>query len=222
MANPIIYITRGQISDEFEVKRRHWYRTRHATDVVSVGFLSARGYRSPTAPQNVNVYELPSVDVLAAQAYMDVRKADTFSPTVMKEFTYLSASLYTQMKVKGPSGDALDQVPTIRGPVLDMVSFDATGDQDGVPDWFERSIVGPHRNADGIRTIRLWEQRDAHPLFPPKEPRWCVALEWAHDPGAAGAGLREAVARAPIPLDNIRAASAMKWYGLVREDVFEQ
>jgi hypothetical protein len=219
MPTPIIYITRGQISDEFEVKRREWYRRRHSTDVVGVGFWSARGYRCPTAPQNCNVYELPNAELLSSQHYMEMRKADTFSPTVMKAFTYLSASLYTQLAVKDPQGRAVERVPTIRGPVLEMVSFDHAGGAEAVHDWFDHSIVAKHSGGEGMRTLRLWEQRDAHPLFPPKEPRWCAVIEWAADPGTAA--LREAAEDAPLKLDNIRAEMATKWYGLVREDVFE-
>jgi hypothetical protein len=55
MPTPIIYITRGQMPDEFELKQREWYRRRHSTDLLGVGFWSARGFRCPTVPQNYNV-----------------------------------------------------------------------------------------------------------------------------------------------------------------------
>ena len=66
--NPIIYITRGQIPDDVEVRRREWFQRRHATDLVGIGFYSARGYRSTTVPQNCNVYELPDAALLSRRA----------------------------------------------------------------------------------------------------------------------------------------------------------
>ena len=221
MPTPIIYITRGQMPDDFEVKRREWYRRKHSTDVIGVGFWSARGYRCPTVPQNCNVYELPNIELLSSDEYMNMRKNDTFSPTVMKSFTYLSASLYTQVVVKDPKGEAIATVPTIRGPVLEMVNFDCADGGAAVHDWFERSIVSKHAGNDAVRTMRLWEQSAAHPLFPPKEPRWCATVEWLRDPGTEAAGMRQAAEEAPIKLEKIRADIATKWYGLVREDIFE-
>jgi hypothetical protein len=221
MPTPIIYITRGQMSDEFELEQRDWYRRRHSTDLLGVGFWSARGYRCPSKPQNCNVYELPNVELLSSDAYMNMRKNDPYSPTVMKAYSYLSASLYMQVAVKDPRGEPTASVPTMRGPVLEMVNFDHTDGRAGVHEWFESSVVSGHLGNEAVRTMRLWEQCAAHPLFPPSEPRWCVAVEWTRDPGTA-AGLLEVAEQAPIKLDNVRAEIATKWYGLVREDIFEK
>lgn len=220
MPTPIIYITRGQLTPEFEAKRRIWYRTRHATDVLGVGFWSARGYSCPTVPQNCNVYELPSVDVVSSEAYMAMRKADTFGPTVVNSFTYLSASLYNQVAATDAKGAKLTDVPSIKGPVLSMLRFDHA-DSDAVKAWFEKQVVALHRGVSGVTTIRLWEQGAGHPLFPPKEPRWCAAVEWHRNTDDAGAGLRNAAADASIRLDKTNIDVGVKWYGLVREDVFE-
>jgi hypothetical protein len=221
MPSPIIYITRAQTTDEFEVKRREWFRRKHSTDLVGIGFLSVRGYRCPTTPQNCNVYELPDVALLSSDAYMAVRKADTFSPTVMKSFTYLSASLYTQVGVNDQNGEPLARTPTIRGPVLAMLNFDCADSADSIHAWFGRTVLDRHRGVSGVRTIRLWEQRDPHPLFPPKEPRWCAVIEWEHDPGAEASRLHRAGEDKSIELDNIRADIGTKWHGLVRDDIFE-
>jgi hypothetical protein len=219
LLSPIIYITRGQMPDEFELNQREWYRRRHSTDLLGVGFWSARAYRCPTVPQNCNVYELPNVELLSSDDYMNMRKADPFSPTVMKAYSYLSASLYTQVRVMKPNGEAIADVPTLRGPVLEMVSFDHAVGGAAVHDWFQRSIVPRHRGSAGVKTIRLWEQCAAHPLFPPKEPHWCVAVEWAHEPGTAAKRLLKAVEQAPV--NNVRGDIGTKWYGVVREDIFE-
>jgi hypothetical protein len=220
MPRAIIYITRGQLTPEFEAKRRVWYRTRHATDVLGVGFWSARGYSCPTVPQNCNVYELPSVDVVSSEAYMAMRKADTFGPTVVNSFSYLSASLYNQDVVTDASGKPIEDVPTIKGPVLSMLRFDCA-DVEGVKTWFDKKIVAAHRGQPGVTTIRLWQQGSGHPLFPPKEPRWCAAVEWHRKPDNAGATLHAAVEDTSIKLEKTNVDVGVKWYGLVREDIFE-
>lgn len=220
MPRPIIYITRGQLTKEFEEKRRVWYRTRHATDVLSVGFWSARGYSCPTEPQNCNVYELPSADVVSSDAYMAMRKADTFGPTVVKSFSYLSASLYTQVAVTDRQGAPLQDIPTIRGPVLAMLRFDSA-DGAAVRRWFDEKVVGACKGKDEVTTIRLWEQSANHPLFPPKEPKWCAAVEWHKRPDAADAQLQAAAAHSSIQLERTSIDVGVKWYGLAREDVFE-
>jgi len=221
VVNPIIYVTRGELSDEFELKRREWYKTRHSTDVVGVGFWSARGYRCPTKPRNFNIYELPSAELLATDAYMNMRKADTFSPTVMKAFEYISAALYTQLCVKDAQGRVVENVPSIRGPVLVMLNFDSDESEETIQSWFEDEIANSHHGTEDIRTFRLWEQRAAHPLFPPKEPRWCATIEWARDPGDAKQRLYDAAKSGKVKLTNVRPDIATKWYGLVREDIFE-
>ncbi len=221
MVNPVIYVTRGEMPDEFEVKRREWYKAKHSTDVVGVGFWSARGYRCQTKPRNFNIYELPSADILSSDAYMNMRKADTFSPTVMKTFEYISAAIYTQVSVEDAQGNPLENVPSVRGPVLVMLNFDTEESEDKIRSWFEDDVVKSHRNTNGVRTFRLWEQRAAHPLFPPKEPRWCAAVEWAQDPGETKKRLYDAATSSKVKLTNVRPDIATKWYGLVREDIFE-
>lgn len=221
MPTPIIYITRGQLTEEFEAKRRVWYRTRHATDVLSVGFWSARGYSCSTVPQNCNVYELPSIDVVSSDAYMAMRKADTFGPSVVSSFSYLSASLYNQVLVTDAKGHRMTEVPTIKGPVLSMLRFDHA-DPNAVKAWFEKQVIPLHRDATGVTTIRLWEQGGSHPLFPPKEPRWCAAVEWHQATDDAGAGLRTAANDPSIMLEKTNVDVGVKWYGLVREDIFEK
>jgi hypothetical protein len=218
MPSPLIYVTRSETSDDFEVARREWYRRRHSTDIVGVGFWSARGFRATSVPRNWSVYEIPDVGLLSSDAYMEMRRNDTFSPTVMKSFSYMSASVYTQVWVGAKSGPIADLAPTIAGACLSVAKFDAE-DTDAVHNWFEREVFGPYRNALGTASVRLWEQRDAHPLFPPKEPRWCAAVEWIAATQVDAAGLARALNAAPW-LSNASLDTATKWYGLVREDVF--
>jgi hypothetical protein len=69
--------------------------------------------------------------------------------------------------------------------------------------------------------LRLLEQRDAHPLFPPKEPRWCAVAEWAADPGSGADRLAALANGESIAMRSARFQTAAKWCALVREDVFD-
>jgi hypothetical protein len=215
---PLIYVTRSETDDDFEVTRREWYRRRHSTDIIGVGFWSARGFRATAVPRNWSIYEIPKISVLSSDAYMEMRRNDTFSPTVMKSFSYMSASVYTQVWVGQPGGRITGLIPTLAGTGISAAKFDAD-DPDAVRKWFEREVFETYRTVPGVSTVRLWEQRSAHPLFPPKEPRWCVAIEWALASQADEGILSRALDAAP----GARSASfnsAEKWYGLLREDVF--
>jgi len=218
MSTPLVYMTRSETSDEFEVPRREWYRRRHSTDIIGVGFWSARAYRATAIPRNWSVYEIPDVSLLSSDAYMEMRRNDTFSPTVMKSFSYMSASVYTQVWVGGENGRVTDAVPSLRGAALSLMKFDLD-DSAAVNEWFQARVVEPYGGVSDVATVRLWEQRDAHPLFPPKEPRWCVAVEWASAARVDNVWLARAMKNAPS-LINAGIDAGIKWYGLMREDVF--
>ena len=213
---PVIYITRGQVPDEFERLRRDWYIARHSTDVVGFGFLSARGFRAETEPQNVNIYELPSADLLTDPGYMAMRKADTFSPSVMGSFTYFSAALYAQDHVWDGAGAMLDKAPLFKGMAVSLLEFDIDPAAGTAPAWFERAVVRRWSGRPDVLTFRLWEQRFEHPLFKPKEARWCGAVEWSGPVDRVAVPLAEAAKDAP-GLSRIRTQIAAKWYGLARE-----
>lgn len=218
MSKPLIYVTRSETTDDFEVRRRDWYRRRHSTDIVGVGFWSARGFRATVMPRNWSVYEIPSVALLSSDAYMEMRRNDTFSPTVMKSFSYMSASVYTQVWIGERRGEIKGSAPTLGGVALSLAKFDSD-DAKAVRAWFHGRVLPAYRGKRFVATVRLWEQRDAHPLFPSNEPRWCAAIEWTSIESIDSDDLAHALEQAPS-LRNCSADTGTKWYGLVREDVF--
>lgn len=214
---PSIYITRGQMTEEFNAKRMEWHRRKHAPDVVGLGFLSARAYSSRAFPQNCNVYEIADLDLFEDPAYMAMRKADTFIPMVMNSFSYHSATFYEQAMVADAGGRPLAVVPTLSGRALSLL-YAEFPDGVSVIDWF-RGVL-PEIGGPPIRTFRLLERTRQHPLEPPKETRWCVLIEWAvADPPDA---LRLESAVSKVRGTRVaRSELVVKWYGLVQETPFE-
>jgi hypothetical protein len=217
MNAPYIYITRGQMPEDFEIKRKAWHRSKHAPEVVGLGFLSARAYSGRASPQNCNVYEIADLDLFQDPAYMALRKADTFIPTVMGKFSYHSATFYKQAVVLDANGGSLSNVPTLSGRALSLLYVDFP---DGHPtaDWFRSAVAAPDNSH--VQTFRLWERTRQHPLEPPKETRWCAAIDWAvADPPDA---LRlESKATVASGAKVVRSELVVKWYGLLQESAFE-
>ena len=77
----------------------------------------------------------------------------------------------------------------------------------------------------GVRTIRLWEQREQHPKWESTEPRWSVGVEWesgAAIEAAKGKDKLQAAAADPAAkATNVKVDAVVKRYGLFREDLFE-
>lgn len=214
---PFIYVTRGQMPEDFEIKRKAWHRSKHAPDVVGLGFLSARAYSGQASPQNCNVYEIADLDLFEDPAYMAMRKADTFVPTVMDKFTYHSATFYKQAVVLDAQGSPLADVPTLSGRALSLLYLEFS-DESSATHWFRDSI--PALDNSGVRTFRMWERTRQHPLEPPKESRWCAAIEWTIASPRDALRL-EGAARNVSGVQVARSELVVKWYGLLQESAFE-
>jgi hypothetical protein len=217
MSGPFIYITRGQMPDDFEVKRKEWYRKKHGPDVLGFGLLSSRGFSGVDHPQNCNVYEVNDLGIFDTPEYMAYRKADTFIPTVMSSFTYHSKTFYKQEIVTDRDGRDIADVPTLSGGALSLLYFEKD-DASAVTSWF-RNAVASRLGSEAVRTFRLWDQTHQHPLEPRKESRWVATIEWFEK---AGLG-KEALADAATQLAGaqvVRSEIVDKWYGLLLEDGF--
>ena len=75
-----------------------WNNTRHISDLLGSGFLSAVRFRSLKGePEYLHLYELPNIDLLSTEAYKNVRKYDDWGPKLSHGFSNHSASLYNQL-----------------------------------------------------------------------------------------------------------------------------
>lgn len=224
MANPLIYIVRADMPDDFFDEHHDWYARKHAPDVVGAGFTSARGYDAPEMPRMWNIYEVPSVAVFASDTYNNSHKNDPFVAVAVKKLVGRTVSVYTQLSCLGNDGKDKGPIPTLYGPGLSLMRFDTAADSAKVTAWFNTAIVAKLSAARRPRTIRLWEQREQHPKWASSEPRWGVAAEWESDKEAEASGIREVLKSAAgdstVKPSNVLVNVVQKRFGLVREDLF--
>lgn len=147
---------RADFSPEYMEEHHNWYARRHAPDLMSAGFWSARGYDSPTSPILWNIYEVPGAAIFASDAYNNSHRADPFLETAVKHLKGRTVSLYTQIRAVGGGGTELLRCSTLRGPVLTSLRFESGAEPATVDAWFQDKIVPAHRGVAGVRTVRLW------------------------------------------------------------------
>jgi len=226
MPNPLIYMVRADLVEDFVHDHHVWYQRRHAPDVVAAGFWSARGYDSPVTPHMWNIYEVPDVALFSSEAYTGSHKNDPFVAIAVTKLIGRTVSVYTQVGAVDGEGKELTRIPTIRGPGLTSLRFDTAADGAAVDSWFRERIVGSHVGVPGVRSIRLWEQREQHPKWASTEPRWSVGVEWesavAMAAGLATGRLETAVADPALKASNVKVDAVTKRYGLYREDLFDE
>ena len=109
---PIIYTIRLDMQEDVTEEANLWNNTRHISDLLGSGFLSAVRFRSLKGePEYLHLYELPNIDLLSTEAYKNVRKYDDWGPKLSHGFSNHSASLYNQIGDGEHSGHA----PHLRG-----------------------------------------------------------------------------------------------------------
>lgn len=224
MTKPMIYITRGNLPEDFEDKHHRWYAAKHSTDVLGVGFWSARGYDSLSSPKMLNLYEVPSLDLFSTDQYRAMRKNDPFVAEAVGNLADFSAAVYSQIVVVTNDGTELASPPTTRGPVVIVHRFNSGAEDSVIEQQFRDVVVSEHVGIDSVRTVRLLKQGDKHPLFEQQEPTWAIIVEWKSLAALKtfNGEKRLDAARNGFASDSYPAGFnvATKRYALVREDVF--
>ena len=78
---PIIYTIRLDMQEDVTEEANLWNNTRHISDLLGSGFLSAVRFRSLKGePEYLHLYELPNIDLLSTESYKNVRKYDDWGP----------------------------------------------------------------------------------------------------------------------------------------------
>src|SRR4051794_5837131 len=85
VANPLIYMIRADIDEDYRHDHHIWYAAKHAPDLMAAGFWSARGYDSDTSPGLWNIYEVPDVAIFSSEAYTAGHKSDAGLETRVKK-----------------------------------------------------------------------------------------------------------------------------------------
>jgi hypothetical protein len=201
MTNPVIYITRGQVSDLFQPRFEAWY-PKHAQDVVRAGFLSARSFRSDGFPLNCNIYEIESTAVFDTPAYQEMRSGDPFLKQLVAEYTYITRAYYDQVAVVDDQAQRLADAPTLYGTALCLLHFQ--DDQEAATAWFRTVFCAQEH--PGILSRRLWRrQGDTSGTA----IEWIAVIEWADK------GLAKGAERLPAAAGGKTSTSEtiVKWVG---------
>ena len=209
MGTPYTYLTRWHTTEEFEQRRREWFRRKRALELVGVGFLSARAYKADAFPNGCNLYEIDDFSIFDTEEYKSLRTDDPFVAEIWSDFTYNFKTFYEQIVVVGGEGACLDPVPSLSGGAISLLYFDAS-DPDEVSSWFGSHVVGT--SAEGVRSFRLWRQIYEHPRPTQREAKWCAVIEWATTTFDDGSILRAAASSGAIEVS--RSDVLRKWYGL--------
>ena len=199
---PILYTVRMDFAPEVEEEANRWNNTDHVSDLLGAGFLSAARYRSVHgAPSICHVYELPSVDVLSSEAYVNVRKPD---PRVAAGFSNHSVSVYSQVVAvnvpETPRSFASPRSSTLGGVdarYLMTVGMDVPPDSaEELVRWHREELIPNLLKAKGIANGRLCRRAGYHPVAPCLDPEWVAifemdSLEPLRDPIAQATGETE-------------------------------
>lgn len=225
MANPLIYMIRADIAEDYVDRHHDWYARRHAPDLMAAGFWAARGYDSETSPNMWNIYEVPDVAIFSSEAYTGGHKADPFLESAVKKLSGRTVSLYTQLLAVDSTGHEIPLIPTLQGKWVFNLRFNSQAGVDVIKKWFREAVASKLLNLAGLGTVRLWEQRDQHPKWPSVEPVWSVGVEWDSEQAAERANVRKlfegAVATGGISATDVKYDLVKKRYAMVREDILE-
>jgi hypothetical protein len=220
---PLIYMIRADIDADYVEPHHAWYARRHAPDLMAAGFWSARGFDSPKSPGLWNIYEVPDVAIFSSEAYNSGHRSDPFLETAVNKLHGRTVSLYTQVETLDGDGRKIDRLSTLRAPVVTVLRFETSASSDAIVAWFRETVV-PAQTRAGVRSVRLWEQREQHPKWPSTEPRWSVGVEWDSASALESAGtcapLEQAAAALKLGASKVRTDVVTRRYSLVREDVF--
>ncbi len=191
---PIIYTVRLDMLEEVEEESNRWNNTKHISDLLGSGFLSAVRYRSISGePKYLHVYELPSVELLSTEAYQNVRKHDDWGPKLSHGFSSHSASLYKQVLAVNIAETPRDFTEP-RDPAKSMGAITSshlvTARMDVAPEsadefvqWHREEHIPMLLDAPSFRSVRLCQKHGEHPRTPSHDPEW-VSIYEMEDAGA--------------------------------------
>ncbi|MDG1987937.1 MAG: hypothetical protein P8J18_08155 [Halieaceae bacterium] len=187
---PLLYVVRMDVEREYLTEFVKWYDTRHGPDLIGTGFFSCNAYHSVVGePFICNVYEIPSVEILSSDAYIDVRKNDSqLVNEVLNKISNHSNTTYQQVAtegfvIEGVGGRSVSpsRRTAVNSPVISTTCFDLTSSDEKllkqfVADYFELK----NQPDGGLISLRLAKQSGKHPLFPSSQPEWILLAEWSN------------------------------------------
>ena len=191
---PIIYTIRLDMQEDVEEESNLWNNTRHISDLLGSGFLSAVRFRSLKGePGYLHLYELPNIELLSTQAYQNVRKFDEWGPTLSHGFSNHSASLYNQLvtanindtpRIFEEPRDPAKSMGAVQSPYLITIRMDVSPENaDELVKWHEEEHIPLMMKVPGFRSARLGRRAGLHPRTPCLDPEW-ISIWEIDDPKA--------------------------------------
>ena len=211
---PIIYTIRLDMQEDVTDEANLWNNTRHISDLLGSGFLSAVRFRSLKGePDYLHLYELPNIDLLSTEAYKNVRKYDDWGPKLSHGFSNHSASLYTQLVTVNIADtprtfeeprDPAKSMGAVQSKYLLAVRMDVPPEKaDELVKWYEDEHIPLILKVPGFRSARLCRRAGLHPRTPCLDPEW-ISI-WEIDDADA------------IRHPDIKAANETEWAKRVHE-----
>ena len=206
--HPIIYTIRLDMQEDVTEEANLWNNTRHISDLLGSGFLSAVRFRSLKGePAYLHLYELPNIELLSTQAYKNVRINDDWGPKLSHGFSNHSASLYNQLVTANINEtprdfeeprDPAKSMGAVQSPYLLTVRMDVSPDNaDELIKWHEEEHIPMMMKVPGFRSARLGRRAGLHPRTPCLDPEW-IAIYELDDPDA-------------ISHPDVKAANGTEW-----------
>ena len=184
---PIIYTVRLDLKEDREEEFNEWASTRHISDLMDAGFLSAVRFRAVKgAPRYLHMYELSSSEILASEKYDNVRARDETGAGLRDAILNHSAAVFSQdVAVNVPSDVRSDGGPIggigSRFMITVRMEVDPAASQELVR-WHREEHIPTLLQADGMLTGRLCHRIGLHPQTPCHEPEWLSIYEMeSHD-----------------------------------------
>ena len=191
---PIIYTIRLDMQEDVQAEANLWNNTRHISDLLGSGFLSAVRFRSLLGePRYLHLYELPNIELLSTEAYANVRKYDDWGPKLSHGFSNHSASIYNQLVTAniadtprtfaGPPDPAKSMGAVQSGFLLTVRMDVPPGKADELVKWHEDEHIPMMMKVPGFRSARLCRRAGLHPRTPCLDPEW-ISIWELDDPEA--------------------------------------
>ena len=186
--HPIIYTVRLDMSEEVEDEANIWNNTKHISDLIAAGFLSAVRFHSlEGSPKYLHIYELPNLEILISEGYANVRGNDTWVRRLSHGFSSHSASIYEQVlgfnvihasKMPQSSKDSKTTIGTIvaRNIIAARMNV-ARQSADELISWHHEEHIPQMLEVPGFISGRLCRKATNHPRTPSLDPEWLSIYE---------------------------------------------
>lgn len=186
--HPIIYTVRLDMSEQVEDEANIWNNTKHISDLMAAGFLSAVRFHSlKGSSKYLHMYELPNWEILISERYADVRRNDAWVRRLSHGFSNHSASIYEQVlgfnvihasKMPHSSEDSKTTIGTIVSRNLITVRMNvASQHADELISWHEEEHIPQMLEVPGFISGRLCRKATNHPRTPSLDPEWLSIYE---------------------------------------------